>query len=247
MTRVAVVTGGAAGVGEMVSRYLAGDGHRVAVLDIDADAAQNVAGELTVRGASVIGVSVDVSDPLSVKAAFAEVRRELGPVEILVTGAATSGLTSFDEITFDEWNRYLAVNLTGTFLSVQAALPDMLTAGWGRVVTISAAAGQVGAARQGHYSASQGGIIALTKAVAREYAQSGITANTVPPSTLTAPMLRPVERANRGPLAGLPAKLATTGRDGNGQDIAGICAFLCSEASGFITGQVIGVDGAAVP
>jgi 2-hydroxycyclohexanecarboxyl-CoA dehydrogenase len=246
MTRVAVVTGGASGVGETISQYLAHSGHPVAVLDVNVEAAEKVCSDLAGLGTPTIAVQVDVSDPGGVEAAFATVRDNLGPVEILVTSAAIAGFTRFDQIGFDEWNRYLAVNLTGTFLCLQAALPDMVAAGWGRVVTISSAAGQTGSVRQGHYSASKGGVIALTKTVALEYAAKGITANSVPPFTVDTPMLREAQRANKLPPSEILAKAVPAGRLGTGEDIAGICAFLCSDAAGFITGQVIGVNGGAV-
>ena len=122
--------------------------------------------------------------------AFSEARESLGPIGILVTSAAIAGFTRFDKITLEEWNRYLAVNLTGTFLAVRAALADMVEANWGRIVTISSAAGQQGAPRQGHYSATKGGVIAMTKTLALDYARKGITANTVPPFVIDSPMLR---------------------------------------------------------
>jgi 2-hydroxycyclohexanecarboxyl-CoA dehydrogenase len=246
MTRVAVVTGGASGLGQTISKYLVRDGRRVAVLDVNADAADKVSSDLASEGASAIAVRVDVSDPAAVKAAFETVRDKLGPIEVLVTSAAVAGFTRFDQIGFDEWNRYLAVNLTGTFLCLQAALPDMVAAGWGRVVTISSAAGQTGSIRQGHYSASKGGVIALTKTVALEYAAKGITVNTVPPFTVDTPMLREAQRARKLPPSEILAKAIPAGRLGTGEDIAAICAFLCSDSASYITGQVIGVNGGAV-
>src|SRR5262249_20580952 len=208
--------------------------------------ADKVSADLVNQRATAIGVQVDVSDPAAVDAAFESVRSELGPIEVLVTSAAVAGFTRFDQIGFDEWNRYLAVNLTGTFLCLQAALPDMVAAGWGRVVTISSAAGQTGAVRQGHYSASKGGVIALTKTVALEYASKGITVNTVPPFTVDTPMLREAQRANKLPPSEILAKAIPAGRLGTGDDIAAICAFLCSDSASYITGQVIGVNGGAV-
>jgi 2-hydroxycyclohexanecarboxyl-CoA dehydrogenase len=246
MTRVAVVTGAGSGLGRSICMHLAHAGHRVAVLDIDAAAAETVAAELTEAGATALGAGVDVSDPAQVSAAFETVRTRIGPTEILVTSAAVAGFTRFDEITYEEWNRYLAVNLTGTFLCMQDALADMAHAGWGRIVTISSAAGQTGALRQGHYAASKGGVIALTKTVALEYAANGITANSVPPFTVDTPMLRAAQRANKLPPSEVLAKAIPAGRLGTGEDIAAICAFLCSESSGYITGQVIGVNGGAV-
>src|SRR5262249_17770172 len=154
----------------------------------------------------------DVADPASVAAAFSVVRHQLGPVEILVTSAAIAGFTRFDKITLDEWNRYLAVNLTGTFLCLQAALSDMVAAGWGRIVTISSAAGQRGAPGQGHYAASKGGVIALTKTIAIDYASRGITANSVPPFVIDTPMLREQQRENKLPSSAILQQAIPAGR-----------------------------------
>jgi len=205
-----------------------------------------VASQLRADGVNALGIQADVSDPDAVTRAFTAVRDTLGPIEILVTSAAVAGFTRFDQITFEEWNRYLAVNLTGTFLCLQAALPDMAASKWGRVVTISSAAGQRGAVGQGHYSASKGGVIALTKAVAQEYASRGIAINTIPPFVIDSPMLREQQRAKKLPPAEVLAKAIPAGRIGTGDDVAALCAFLCSDASGYVTGQVIGVNGGAV-
>ena len=244
--RVAVVTGGGSGVGQAIAVHLGRGGHRVAVLDLNGEAADKVASELEADGAGAVGIQVDVSDPGSVARAFKAVRDTLGRVEILVTSAAIAGFTAFDKITIEEWNRYLAVNLTGTFLCLQAALSDMVEAKWGRIVTISSAAGQQGAVGQGHYSASKGGVIALTKTVAQEYASRGITINTIPPFVIDTPMLREQQLAKRLPPAEVLAKAIPAGRLGTGDDVAALCAFLCSESSGYVTGQVIGVNGGAV-
>ena len=244
--RVAVVTGGGSGIGQAIATHLARNGRQVAVLDLDGEGADEVASELQADGASAVGVQVDVSDPEGVTQAFRTVRDALGPTEILVTSAAIAGFTRFDKITFDEWNRYLAVNLTGTFLCLQAALSDMAVAKWGRIVTISSAAGQQGAVGQGHYSATKGGVIALTKTVAKEYASRGIAINTVPPFVIDSPMLREQQLAKKLPPAEVLTKAIPAGRLGTGEDVAALCAFLCSDASGYVTGQVIGVNGGAV-
>jgi 2-hydroxycyclohexanecarboxyl-CoA dehydrogenase len=244
--RVAVVTGGGSGVGRAIAVHLGRGGHRVAVLDLNGEAAEKVASELQAEGTGAVGIQVDVSDPDSVARAFKAVRDTLGRVEILVTSAAIAGFTAFEKITIEEWNRYLAVNLTGTFLCLQAALSDMVAAKWGRIVTISSAAGQQGAVGQGHYSASKGGVIALTKTVAQEYASRGITINTIPPFVIDTPMLREQQLAKRLPPAEVLAKAIPAGRLGTGDDVAALCAFLCSEPSGYVTGQVIGVNGGAV-
>ena len=130
-----------------------------------------------------------------------DVRSRLGPIEILVTSAAVSGFVAFGDLTSDTWDRTIAVNLTGTFHCMQAAIPDMVAAAWGRIVTVSSAAGQTGSPRQADYSASKGGVIALTKTVALEYASLGITANTVPPFTADTPMLRGAQESKHLPSA----------------------------------------------
>lgn len=246
MSRVAVVTGGASGLGRSICEHLLSAKLRVAVLDRDAEATERVAADLRTQAGPALAVAADVSDQVAVDAAFDKIRSKLGPVEIVVTSAGISGFTPFEDITLDEWNRYIAVNLTGTFLCIRAALPDMVDRGWGRIVTISSAAGQVGALRQGHYSASKGGVIALTKTLALEYASRGITANSIPPFTADTPMLRAAQRAKQVPDAATMARIVPAGRVGTGDDIAAICAFLCSDSASYITGQVIGVNGGAV-
>jgi NAD(P)-dependent dehydrogenase (short-subunit alcohol dehydrogenase family) len=243
VSRVAVVTGGGSGMGRAICRRLAQQGNRVAVLDIDGGTADEVAGELVVDGATALGARVDVSDRAAVDAALGEVRARLGPVAIMVTSAGIEGFEDFLAITADEWDRMMAVNLTGTFHCLQAAVPDMIEAGWGRIVTISSSSAQSGTRRMAHYVASKGGVIALTKALALDLAPKGITVNTIPPGVIDTPMMRrPMEA---GVMAGMDQILARAplGRVGTPEDIAAACAFLCSEEAGYITGQLIGVNG----
>jgi 2-hydroxycyclohexanecarboxyl-CoA dehydrogenase len=246
VSRVAVVTGGGSGLGQAICARLAQDGHRVAVLDINGEAAAKVATEIQASGGQAVPIEFDVAAEASVTSAFESVRTQYGPVELLVTSAAISGFTRFDKITVDEFNRYLAVNLTGTFLCIKEALSDMVPAKWGRIVTISSAAGQQGAPMQGHYAASKGGVIALTKTVARDYAAKGITANTVPPFVIDTPMLREQQQAGKLPSAEYLSKAIPAGHLGSPDDVAGLCSYLCSDAAGYVTGQVIGVNGGAI-
>jgi NAD(P)-dependent dehydrogenase (short-subunit alcohol dehydrogenase family) len=241
-----VITGGASGLGRSICQHLAGPDRRVAVLDLDAAAAEEVAASLRDDGADAIARAVDVSDRSAVDKAFDDVRAALGPIGILVTSAAVSGFVPFEEISLADWSRTLTVNLTGTFNCMQAAIPDMVAARWGRIVTISSAAGQTGSLRQAHYSASKGGVIALTKTVALEYAKKGITVNTIPPFTVDTPMLRAAQASKALPSTDVLARMIPAGRLGKGDDIAALCAFLCSDAASYITGQVIGVNGGAV-
>jgi 2-hydroxycyclohexanecarboxyl-CoA dehydrogenase len=243
MSRVAVVTGAAAGMGLAVAQRLAGVGHRVGLLDLDGDAVSRAADDLRATGAGALGITADVSDRAAVDEAIAKVRTELGPVEIMVTSAGLDEFRSFTDITVEGWNRMLAVNLTGTFHCLQAAVPDMLAGGFGRIVTISSSSAQSGANRMAHYVASKGGVVGLTKALAVEYAPHGITVNTIPPGFIDTPMARRAEA--RGDLPSIDAVAARTPvrRAGTPEDIAAACAFLCSDEAGYITGQLLGVNG----
>jgi 2-hydroxycyclohexanecarboxyl-CoA dehydrogenase len=243
MSRVAVVTGAASGMGQAIGQRLATAEHRVALFDANAEAVTGAAEDIRQAGGRAIAAHVDVSDRAAVDEAIAKVRSEFGPVEIMVTSAGLDEFVPFTDITADAWERILAVNLTGTFHCVQAAIPDMLAAGWGRIVTISSSSAQSGAARMAHYVASKGGVIALTKALAVEYAPNGITVNTIPPGFIDTPMARRAEA--RGDLPSIDAIAARTPvrRAGTPNDVAAACAFLCSDEAGYITGQVIGVNG----
>jgi 2-hydroxycyclohexanecarboxyl-CoA dehydrogenase len=241
VTRVAVVTGGGSGIGLAAARALVADGHHVALFDLRG--AEAAADELAAAGGKVIGVTVDVADRAAVDAGFARVRDELGPVGILVTSAGIESFQALGDITADSWDRIIAVNLTGTFSCVQAAVPDMLAAGWGRIVTISSSSAQSGAPHMAHYSASKGGVISLTRALAVELARRGVTANTIAPSLVDTPMARAAEAAGDFPGVDVVAPMVPVGRAGTPEDIAAACAFLCSDGGSYITGQTIGVNG----
>jgi len=242
MGRVAVVTGAASGIGLGVARRFASDGHAVALLDRHGDAAEAAAATLRDDGARAVAIAVDVADWSAVAAAFAQLRAELGPVAILVTCAGIESFDAATAITPETWDRILAVNLTGTFTCIQAALPDMLDAGWGRVVTISSSSAQSGAPHMAHYAASKGGVIGLTKALAREVAGAGITVNTIPPSLVDTPMARDAEARGLVKVDAMAAMVPMR-RAGTPDDIAGACAYLCSDDGAYVTGQVVGVNG----
>ena len=246
MGRVAVVTGAASGMGLAVGRCLAARGHRVALLDVQGDAVRRAAEGLRETGAHAIAAQVDVTDRPEVDGALDKVRDELGPVEIMVTSAGVDAFESFTDITIERWEHVLSVNLTGTFHCLQAAVPDMLEARWGRMVTISSSSAQSGAPRMAHYVASKGGVIGLTKALALELAPHGITVNTIPPALIDTPMSRRAEAAGDLPKLEKIAARIPVRRAGTPEDIAAACAFLCSDEASFITGQVIGVNGGMV-
>jgi 2-hydroxycyclohexanecarboxyl-CoA dehydrogenase len=243
MSRVAVVTGAGSGMGRSIARRLAAEGRRVAFVDLDADAARDAADEALADGHEAMGIGADVSDRTAVEAALATTRASFGPIEIMVTSAGLDEFSNFTEITPAAWDRMIAVNLTGTFHCLQLAIPDMLTARWGRIVTISSSSAQSGAARMGHYVASKGGVVGLTKALALEYAPHGITVNSIPPGFIDTAMTRRAESKGDLPDLDLVAARTPVRRAGTGDDIAAACSFLCSDEAGYITGQLIGVNG----
>ena len=244
--RVAVVTGAASGIGAAVCARLARQGCRIAALDLDADAAETLAGALRDEGHDAIACFVDVADRDSIDRAYGVAREALGPIEILVTSAAVSGFVPFEALTLEAWERTIAVNLTGTFHCIQAAIPDMAEAGWGRVVTLSSAAGQSASPRQADYSASKGGVIALTKTIAVEYGARGVTVNSVAPFAVDTPLLRAQQENDLLPPDKVVHQMIPAGRMASTDEIASMCAYLCSEDAGYVTGQIIGVNGGAL-
>jgi 2-hydroxycyclohexanecarboxyl-CoA dehydrogenase len=241
--RVAVVTGAGSGMGLAICRHLAASGHRIGALDLDGDAAERGAAAIRAGGNDAVAAAVDVADRAAVDRALGEVRAALGPIEVVVTSAGIDEFASFADITPEAWDRMLAVNLTGTFHCLQSALPDMVAAGWGRIVTISSSSAQSGAPRMAHYVASKGGVIGLTKALAIELAAHGITVNTIPPALIDTPMARRAEERGDLPPIDLLVPRVPVGRAGTPDDVAAACAFLCSEEAGYITGQQINLNG----
>jgi 2-hydroxycyclohexanecarboxyl-CoA dehydrogenase len=244
----AIVTGGASGIGLAISERLAADGAKVAIFDLDGEQAEQAAAEIRDDGGAAVACVVDVSDRAAVDAAVEQVRGELGPVLVLVNGAGKDGFDRFMDITTEQWERIISVNLTGTFHVTQSVLPDMIATKWGRIVNISSSSAQTGAALMAHYSASKGGMIALTKTLALELGPLGITVNTIPPGAIDTPMSR--RAASEGRFGGgtledvgrhLPVK-----RIGIPEDIAAACAYLVSDEAGYVTGQIIGVNGGRV-
>jgi 2-hydroxycyclohexanecarboxyl-CoA dehydrogenase len=234
-------------MGLSICEHLTDRGNKVAVVDLNGDAAEQVAADLRAKGHQALGTAVDVSDRAAVDDAMDKVRGEFGPIEILVTSAGISNFVKFTDITIDQWNTMLAVNLTGTFHCVQSAIPDMIAAKWGRIVLISSSSAQTGAPRMAHYVASKGGVIGMMRALAREFAPMGITVNTIPPSSIDTPMAREQQELGNLPDHEMWAARIPVGRVGTGDDIAAACAFLCSDETSYITGQIIGVNGGAVP
>jgi len=245
--RTAVVTGAGKGMGEAIARRLAEDGFAVAVVDVDTENALRVASELKARGHSAIAVGdVDVSDRAQVDACMQQVREQLGPILVLVNNAGITGFKRFMDITDEMWNRIMAVNLTGPFYCTQAVVPDMVGAGWGRIVNISSSSAQTGQEYMVHYASSKGGMIAMTKSLAHELGPAGITVNNIPPGSIVTPMMQgSADKGNLGDLEALAKRLPVR-RLGQPEDIAAACSYLCSDEAGYVTGQTIGVNGGRV-
>ncbi len=240
--RTAIVTGGASGIGGAIARRLAADGALVAIFDRDGEAARAAAKAIAEEGNRAVGIEVDVTDRAAIDAGAAQVREQLGAPGILVNSAGITVAGPSLEVTAETWNRVLAVNLTGTFECCQAVLPDMIAAGWGRIVNISSSSMHSGVPGMAAYVSSKAGVVGLTKVLALEFGRKGVTVNTIPPGFIETPMMR--DTLSKG-VFDMDLQLAKTpvGRIGQPEDIAATCAFLVSEQAGYITGQVIGVNG----
>ena len=243
----AVVTGGGKGMGEAIARRLAGDGFAVAIVDLDTENAERVAAEITAAGGRALALGgVDVSIRDSVDTAMAQVRAEFGPILVLVNNAGITGFRKFMDITDEQWDRIIRVNLNSAFYCTQAVVPDMVEAGWGRIVNISSSSAQTGSEYMSHYASSKAAMIGLTKCLALELGPSGITVNTIPPGSILTPMMqKSADKGYLGELEDLAARLPVR-RIGEPEDIAAACSYLCSDDAGYVTGQIIGVNGGRV-
>jgi NAD(P)-dependent dehydrogenase (short-subunit alcohol dehydrogenase family) len=244
LTRTALVTGGGAGIGEATCLRLAREGRAVGVLGRHPREIAAVAKAINDADGRAVAVQADVADRAQVIAAVAKVRETLGPITILVNNAGIEDFTPFAEIDEALWDRLMAVNLKGVFYVTQAVLPDMLAAGWGRIVNLTALGAQSGAANMVHYTASKGGVVAMTRSLAVELGPKGITANNVAPGFVLTPMS---QRAIDGGLFPVPYEQILASypipRIGRPEEVAAACAFFASEDAGYITGQTLGVNG----
>ena len=245
INRIAIVTGGASGIGLAISERFAADGIAVAVFDRNADAGQKAAATIEAAGGTAVGITVDVTDRARIDAAVADVCARLGPPTVLVNNAGLDYFGSFLKVDIDDWRRILEINLTGTFQCCQAVIPHMLDAGWGRIVNISSSSAQGGTPYMAPYVSAKAGVIGLTKALALEFGPKGVTVNTIPPGFIDTPMLRAASEDKRRLGASIEEIAARTPvrRAGRAEDVAATCAFLVREEASYITGQVIGVNG----
>jgi 2-hydroxycyclohexanecarboxyl-CoA dehydrogenase len=244
--RVALVTGGAQGIGRGIAEQLGADGFRVGVADLNLDAAEETAAAIVAAGGTAVAAQIDVTDTASVQAAAKAVTEEYGPIEVLVNNAGFDDFMKFLDTTEDFWDRILEVNFKGALRVIQAIAPGMVERGWGRVVNIGSDAGRVGSSLEAVYSGAKGGIIAFSKTLARELATKGVTVNTVCPGPTDTPALRKFA-ANSGDdaekvIAGM-TRAVPMRRLGSPEDVACAVAYFASDAAGYVTGQTLSVSG----
>ncbi|MGZ4267956.1 MAG: SDR family NAD(P)-dependent oxidoreductase [Solirubrobacteraceae bacterium] len=244
-TRTALVTGGAGGIGRAIAAALAAQGARVAVGDLQADAADDVAAGLRAAGADAFGVALDVTDGGSVAAAAAAVEGRVGPVDILVNNAGWDELRPFVETDEAFWQRVVEINYLGALRVTRQLLPGMIERGWGRVVSTSSDAARVGSSLEAVYAGAKAGVIGFTKSLAREVATSGVTANVVCPGPTETPLLTGMvgsdERGSK--VIAAMTRAVPMKRLGRPADVAAAVAFFASEGAGFVTGQTLSVSG----
>jgi 2-hydroxycyclohexanecarboxyl-CoA dehydrogenase len=241
--KVVVVTGAASGLGLATAKRFARMGCKVALWDIDDAGLARAVDEINKSGGKAISSHVDVSKRADIDVAVKKVRADFGPVTILVNNAGMTGFVPFLEITEEVWDKMIKVNLGSMYLVTHAVLPDMLNAGWGRIVNISSSSAQGGATRMAHYAASKGGVIGFTKALAMELASKGITVNNVPPGFVDTPMLRASSSLVPSGSVEQTAAQSPMKRPGRPEDIAAAVTFLASEDAGYITGHTLSVNG----
>lgn len=243
-TTTALVTGAAAGIGAACARRLAQEGLAIGVLDLDEARCAATVDAIRADGGEAVALGADVSDRGQVRAAVATLRATFGPVTVVVNNAGVTDFTPFEQITEKLFDSVYTINVLGPIIVTQEVLADMKAAGWGRVVNISSSSAQTGAAGMATYSSSKGAVITPTRSLALELGPLGITVNTIPPGSVTGTITSDAHISTEGAerlAASLPVR-----RVGRPEDIANACAFLCSEASGYVTGQIIGVNGGRV-
>ena len=239
--RTAVVTGGASGIGRAIALALAARGARVAVLDLQAERAADVAGEAERQGGEALAVAGDVTTAASVDAAATAVRGRFGPVHMLVNSHGISGFGTLPDLTEADWLRMLDVHLNGVFRTCRAFVPDMIGAGWGRIVNVSSVGGLRGGPMLVHYAAAKAGVVGFTKALAIDLGPKGVTVNAIAPGLVDTPMLRASglsDAVRSATIAQMPIR-----RLGTPEDVAAACLFLVSDAAGWFTGQVLSPNG----
>lgn len=246
--RTALVTGAAAGIGKASAMRLAREGKKVGVLDLNLAGCEEVVAEIKAAGGEAIALQASIADRSQVQAAVDELRSVFGPVTIVINNAGIAPFKDFEELNDDEWDQVFTINTKGTFIVTQTCLPDMKSAGWGRIINISSSSAQSGSPGQVAYSASKGAVMAMTRSLAAALGRHGITVNNIPPGAVMGTLMSEEAAAAgnfRMSLDNL-AKMIPVGHTGVAEDIANAACWLASEDSGYVTGQTIGVNGGRV-
>jgi 3-oxoacyl-[acyl-carrier protein] reductase len=240
--QVAIVTGAAQNIGKAIALSLARMGADVAVVDVNLEKAEETAGEITGLGRRSLALQVDVTDGTAVDGCVQKVMDNLGGVDILVNNAGITRDALLLRMKEEEWDSVIAVNLKGTYNFTKAVARPMVKARRGRIVNIASVIGVMGNAGQSNYAASKAGIIGMTKAVAKEFASRGITVNAIAPGFIQTAMTEVLsEKARESLMALIPLQ-----RLGASSDVADVVSFLVSPAAGYVTGQVVHVDGGMI-
>ena len=244
-TRVALVTGGASGIGREICKALALDDRRVAVADINPDGAAETVDAITSAGGEALAITMDITDADSVMDGHLQVADELGPVEVLVNAAGWDKFMKFVDTDEAFWDRIIEINYKGMLRVTHVCVPGMIERGWGRIVNIASDAGRVGSSLEAVYSGAKGGTIAFSKTLAREVARKGVTVNVVCPGPTDTPLLTEIADANENSDRVIAAMANATAmkRLGTAEEVAPAVVYFASEAAGFTTGQTLSVSG----
>ncbi|QVM84667.1 SDR family NAD(P)-dependent oxidoreductase [Novosphingobium decolorationis] len=236
--KVAVVTGAGSGIGRAIAQRFAREGAQVGAWDLNGEGVAQTVEAITQAGGTAIACTANCADATEIAAAAKATRDAFGEIQILVNNAGIAPFVPYAQITDAQWDQIMDINLKGPHLCIREMLPAMLEAGWGRVVNITSSSVQSGSFAQVHYVTSKGGVLGMTKALALEFAASGVTFNMVPPGFVDTPALRaaPVDIDTFSQT--LPMK-----RVGQPDEIAAACVFLASEGASYVTGQTISVNG----
>ena len=245
LSRVAIVTGAAQGIGAATAIRLAADGNAVAVLDLDAESCSATVDKIVADGGRALAVGADVSDARAVESAVQRVAGELGAPVILVNNAGVTRDNLLFKMTDSDWDTVMSVHLRGTFLMTRAAQSFMTQAHWGRIVNMSSVSA-LGNRGQANYSAAKAGLQGLTKTLAIELGRFGVTVNAIAPGFIATEMTKATAERTRVPWEDFKQRAAESipvRRVGEPEDIAAVASFLAGEESGFVSGQVIYVAG----